>query len=159
MTETLTSKFRNSLWTAPLFFGILVAILIGVCVHLTGEEYSRTNAQVGMVTLVFLIIYICFNTYRAVKRFIKVTVNPDALMLHYLLIDDRKTINYADIVHVSLVCSSLDYAENTRRLSLVDTTKLKIELNTGKKLYLVEEYYENFDELKEAIRRARFKLD
>ncbi len=159
MTATITSKFRNSLWIAPFLFGVLVWILIGICVHLSEEDYSPSNAQVIMVTLVILIIYICFKTYRAVNRFIKVTVSPDVLLLHYLLINKQTIVNYADIVHVSLVRESPDDNGFNRRVSLIDTIKLKIELNTGKNLYLVEEYYENFDELKEAIRRARFNLE
>jgi hypothetical protein len=159
MTETITSKFRNSLWTGLLFFGIFVFILIAVCVNLSEEDYSPGNAHVIMVTLAILIIYICSNTYHAVKRFIKVTVSPDALLLHYLLINDRTSVNYADIVHVSVVSENTDYYNISTRFNLIPAVKLKIELSTGKNLYLFEEYYENFDELKEAIRRARFKLD
>jgi hypothetical protein len=161
MTATVTSKFRNSLWIAPILLGVLVAILTVVVVNLSEEDYSPSNAQVIMASLATMIILVCYKTYRAVKRFIKVTVSPDALLLHYLLINNKITIDYADILHVSVVNESRYFygIEMMRSFSLVDTTKLKIELRNGKKIYLVEEYYENFDELTEAVRRARFKLD
>jgi hypothetical protein len=152
MTATVTSKFRNSLWISPFLLGILVSGLIAICV-------APGNAYMVPGTLAVLIILICFNTYRAVNRFIKVEVSPDSLLLHYLLINKQISVNYADMVHVSIVRNTSDYYETSRRFTLADTTKLKIELNNGKKLYLVEEYYENFDELKEAVRRARFGLD
>jgi len=152
MTETVTSKFRKSLWIAPILFGILVFSLIAICV---------TPGNTGMIMgiLVVLIVLFCFNTYRAVTRFIKVNVSPDALLLHYLLINKQIIVNYADIVHVSVVRENTGRDENSRSFTLIDTIKLKIELNTGEDLYLFEEYYENFDEIKEAIRRARFNLD
>jgi hypothetical protein len=156
MTTTVTSKFRSSLWTAPIFFGILVFILIAVIVNLADADYSPSNAHEIMALLLILIALICSFTYRAAIRFIKVTVSPDELLLHYLLTNKRVTVNYADIVHVSMFQQTTPF---TRDISLINTVKLKIELNTGQNLYLVEEYYKNFDELKEAIRRARFGLD
>jgi hypothetical protein len=154
MTTTVTSKFRNSLWTAPIFFAILVSILIAVIASLAEADYSISSAHEIMAILVILIVLFGVYTYRAVTRFIKVTVSPDQLLLHYLLTGKRLIVNYGDIVHVSVVRESTG-----RETSLIDTIKLKIELNTGQNLYMVEEYYKNFDELKEAIRRARFGLD
>jgi hypothetical protein len=159
MTETVSSEFRKSLWSAPICLGIFIFIMIAVCVNLSDDEYSRGNAQVIMISLAILTVLICGNTYRAVKRFIKVSVGPDALLLHYLLINEKTIINYADITHVSVVRKNTDSYNIYTTINLIDTIKLKIELNSGKKIYLFEEYYKNFDELKEAIRRARFKLD
>lgn len=85
--------------------------------------------------------------------------SPNELVLQYILTNNRITVNYTDIVHVSLVRENTDYYDIMTRFTLIPKTKLRIELSSGKNLYLFEEYYENFDELKEAIRRARFKLD
>ena len=160
MTSTVTSKFSKSLWVAPVLLGVLISMLIAVCPSLSQPDYNPNDEPEIVCILVIITLLICYNTYHAIRRFIKVTVTPDVLLLHYLLINNQKIINYADIAHVSLV------QENTQirgtadsRSSPGDNIKLKIELNSGQKLYLFEEYYQNFDELKEAIRRARFKLD
>jgi hypothetical protein len=58
-----------------------------------------------------------------------------------------------------VVYRNTDFKGVMTPFTLLYTVKLKIELNTGQNLYLIEEYYKNFDELKEAIRRARFGLD
>ena len=111
-----------------------------------------------MAILAILIGLIGFNTYRAVTRFIEVTVTPDALLLHYLLTGKRRTVDNESITHVALV---RDYSSDgsSPRYSLINKVKLKIVLNTDDIIYLYKEYYQNFEELKEAIRRARFKLE
>lgn len=159
MTTTITSRFRNSLWIAPVLFGILVSVLILICINLSEGEDSRANANVVVAAVIILIVYICYNSYHAIRRFIKVMASPNELVLQYILTNNRITVNYTDIVHVSLVRENTDYYDIMTRFTLIPKTKLRIELSSGKNLYLFEEYYENFDELKEAIRRARFKLD
>jgi hypothetical protein len=158
MTTTVTSKFRNSLWTAPVFLVILIFILVTIIVYLVDQDYSQSNAHEIMATLAILIGIICFNAYSAVTRFIKVTVTPDALLLHYLLTGKQRAVDYESIAHIALV---RDYSGDgsSLRYSLINLVKLKIVLNTDDIFYLYEEYYQNFEELKEAIRRARFKLE
>jgi hypothetical protein len=159
MTAAVTSKFRNSLWIAPIFLGVLVFVLIALVDDLAQKDYSPGNAHQIMEILAILIGLISFNTYRAVNRFIRVTLSPNELLFHYLLINKIITVNYANIVHESVVYRNTDFKGIMTRPTLLYTVKLKIELNTGQNLYLIEEYYKNFDELKEAIRRARFGLD
>lgn len=154
MTETVTSKFRKSFWIAPVFFFILVFVLISVVVSLAESDYSISSAHQIMAILVFLIVSICFSVYGTVKSFVKVTVEPNKLLLYNLLTTKNRTVYYTEIMHVTRVNRGF-----SGRFSIVEDILLKIELDTGEKLYLPEERYENFDELAEAIRRARFKLD
>ena len=133
-------------------------MLIAVCINLSPAYYSSGNVQ-KIICVLIIVILICYSTYHAIKRFIKVTVTPDVLSLQFLLINYHKTVNYTDIVHASVVQNAELRRGDISSFTLGDTKKLKIELSSGEKLYLFEEYYQNFDELKEAIRRARFKLD
>jgi len=157
MTETVTSKFRNSLLIAPLFFCLLMFGLITLCVELSATSDEHNNAGEIMGTIAAIVILGYYNTNHAIKRFIKVTVSPDGLVLNYLLINKKITVNYADLLHEDV------FSENTDGTgappTLIDTVKLKIELNNGENLYLYKEYYENFEDLAESIRRARFKLE
>jgi hypothetical protein len=132
--------------------------LIIVVVYLADQDYSQSNAHEIMAILAILIGLIGFNTYRAVTRFIEVTITPDALLLHYLLTGKRRTVDNESITHAALV---RDYSSDgsSQRYSLINKVKLKIVLNTDDIIYPYEEYYQNFEELKEAIRRARFKLE
>gem|GEM_PF-6053718 len=68
-------------------------------------------------------------------------------------------MNYNEIVHVAVVEKYSTYLGIGASFTGTCKTCLKIELNTRQDLYLFEEYYKNFDELKEAIRRARFGLE
>jgi hypothetical protein len=154
MTETVTSKFRKSIWVGPIFLCILVFMLISVIVILAERDYSISSAHQIMAILAFLIVVIGFFTYGAARSFIKVMVEPNKLLLYNVLTTNKRTIYYTEIVHVTRI--NLGYND---RYSLVEDIMLKIELDTGEKLYLPEERYKNFDELAEAIRRARFKLD
>jgi hypothetical protein len=70
MTATVTSKFRNSLWIAPIFLGILVFVLIAVIDNLAQKDYSPSNAHQIMEILAILIGLISFNTYRVLNRLI-----------------------------------------------------------------------------------------
>jgi hypothetical protein len=160
MTETVTSKFRNSLWIAASLFAILIFGLIVVILNLITTPGSFKAGKMQFI-LPMLMVFGCFYGYRVVKRLIKVTVTPDSLLLSFLLTGSKRTVNYADIVHVSRLreTSLRQDTFNIPPTTLIDPLKLKIELNTGENISLYKEYYENFDEMAEAIRRARFKLE
>ncbi|HWZ04478.1 MAG TPA: hypothetical protein VNX40_12765 [Mucilaginibacter sp.] len=81
---------------------------------------------------------------------------PDRLVLNYLIINKQVNINYADILHESVV---REHRREGIRDIRPDVIKLKIELGGDKIIYLYQSYYTNFEELAEAIRRARFNLE
>jgi len=103
MTATITSKFSNPLWAGLIFFVFLISLLIGVIASLADTVYSISAVHQIRVTLVILIFLSSFFIYRAITRFIKVTVKPDVLILHYLLNGTRTSVNYNEIIHVAAV--------------------------------------------------------
>ena len=158
MTSAFASKFRASLWVTPVMSGILAFALITICISLSETAYGTENANQIMLILAILIGLVGYIIYYAITRFIKVAVTPGALVVRYLF-NNKKAVEYSHIEHISLVSGKSISRGGGTRSSIGGKIKLKIELDNGEKLYLYEESYENFDELKEAIRRARFNLD
>jgi len=154
MTETVNSKFYSTIWLTAFLYGILIFFLIVICVGLAGNKNYRGEL---IFILALAVILSGFYIQRAFKRLIKVAVTPDALILNYLISEKKVTIQHADILHESVIRERETHTGG--RVIVSDIVKLKIKLNTGKNFYLYEDYYENFDELAEAIRRARFKLE
>ncbi|MDR3697222.1 hypothetical protein [Mucilaginibacter sp.] len=156
MTETVTSKFDRMIWFTAFLYSLLILILTGVCAGLATSG-NPNNREELFIILAVVIGLSCFYIDRAIRRLISVTIMPDRLVLNYLIINKQVNINYTDILHESVVRERLNSSGG--RAIISDTIKLKIELKTGKIFFLYESCYTNFEEMAEAIRRARFKLE
>lgn len=155
MTETVTSKFTNGFWASVIFIGIFSLSIIIFCLVLDVQALLATNwGEVVLFTAFSAItIFIGFNNINA--TLLKVSAAPEGLILNYLLTRKQIIVNYADIKHEGVV------QERSRRDPAIvnGSVKIVLELSTGETIYLLQESYTNFEELAEAIRRARFQLE
>jgi len=154
LAETVSSKFD---WGFVMKFIVYTLLVSGVLSTIVVIIFSGNYSPVESLILFLLIsLLACFYIVFVIRQMIVVTAAPEGILIKSLITGKSTTIEYKNIEHVS----SLNVVRRGRDgVDIIDHRKLKIELNTGKHYSFTNMQFNNYDELKEAIRRHRFHLD
>lgn len=155
MGDTVVSEFSSMFWVKGVVLSIIywgILIIYDTVVYVHRDNYSTVELVVtGLVSVFAIGIYIKLVT----DSYIQLTIAREGLCITYLLTKKEIVIDYTDITHVSsIIANSRDDKVSARRY-----LKLKIELSTGEKFSFSEDQFNNYHELKDAIRRFRFNLE
>jgi hypothetical protein len=154
MTTAVTSKFTTLFWVKMIVIiaAILIAVIFGA-VYLSLHHTMYPTSQI-IIFIVLAVAAVGVYTYNLTVSLLKITAAHEGLILYYMLTKKKIVIDYADILHVSNV-----HSRQTGLPTSSGGVKLVIELSTGEEFFIKEENYENYVELKDALREFRFHLD
>jgi len=151
MTQPVTSNLTKIYWFKAAVFSLFVFTSMIACIHYSVNYNPAALLSTGIFSLVLVIVYI----YLAIRLTRKITAAPDGLIIEYLLTKRQIIINYDDITHVE----NIRVNGNRENALFPSFRSLAIEISTGENLSINESDFNNYDDLKEAIRRNRFHLE
>jgi len=146
MATSVSSKFTNGFW----FKGLGVSAF-AFCLITAWINYLINNKDSSLLLIFSLAFFIIIYIYFTIRALREITIAPEGLIVKYLLINRKVTFKYEDIVHIKNL--RMDRFDQGYYLYLV------IEFANGKSIKFKENDIDNYDELKEAIRRNRFSLE
>jgi hypothetical protein len=156
MTEPVTSKLTTFFWIKCVLVTLLLLMSISVslsnAINPAGTSEGAVLAHLASCAVLFIVVYF----FSSIKSFRIINATADAIIITNLLTPKKIVINYDDIVYVS---NERTYRNWIRDQYYSTYRILKIDLKTGERISFNDKYIINYDELKEAIRRFRFKLD
>ena len=117
--------------------------------------YFNFRGSSLLLTCNFAFVVIAAYIFLAVKSLRKVIIAPEGIIIKYMLINKKITIEYENIVSVKNLRMKR-YGHGFVNSSFL---YLEIELASGEIISINDNIIDNYDEIKEAIRRERFSLD
>jgi hypothetical protein len=155
MIETVSSKFAYAFWIKVIFFTIVASGLTATVIMISIKNWTQLKSPDLPLTILVLFLVYGFFIRWAYRAAIRIIATPGGLIIRHLVTKKQTIIAYADIVHVGNTRVNVGRSE-MRSYSYL---KLVIELRSGEVLNFLAEDFDNYDEVKEAIRRFRFHLN
>jgi hypothetical protein len=155
MTETVSSKFKLTLWLKFIVFTFVafgaITVCIITCINNRGTYNWGQFLLFGLFSIALAYVY--FGT--ADNSVISITVSGNGLHIKHLMSSKKVNIGYNEIKNISAL------HVNGKSKSKLSSSYLRLEMKlaNGQDFSFTNNQFSNYDELKEAIERFRGEGD